>query len=205
MDTTIAAALIGAGVAALGFAATIGFTLWYDHHKEMRDRGRVASAILVEMMAQVDMVRVLGQAAHLADALPVRENFTRLTPARPTVYLALADRLTLLPAQHASAVVAFYGALDWARSLVGELPSTPEFSEARGGHLERQAANTLERLKQATSGAAFNATLAIRRLDELAAHRQLLNDETIVADTLRKLEPLARSSIQSERTRQAER
>ena len=99
-----------------------------------------------------------------------RENFTRLTPAQPTVYLALAERLTLLPAQHASAVIAFYGALDWARSLVGELPRTQEFSEARGGHLERQAASTLERLKQATSGAAFNATLAIRRLDELAAH-----------------------------------
>jgi hypothetical protein len=198
MDTSIIAALIGAGVAALGFGATIGFTLWYDHQKERKERGRVASAILVELMAQSDMARVFGEAAHLADALPVRENFARVMPAQPTVYVALADRLPLLPANCASRIVAFYGALAWARELVTGLPTTAEFSQARNGHVEKQASNTLGRLQQATSGAAYNAMLAIRGLDEVATHKRLLNDETIVADTLRKLEQLAQDSVQSE-------
>jgi hypothetical protein len=198
MDTNIVAALIGAGVAALGFPATVGFTLWHDHYKESRERGRVASALLVELIAQADMARVLGEAAHLDNALPVRENFARLTPTPPTVYSALADRLTLLPAQHASCVVAFYGGVGWARSLVSGLPSTADY-EAKDRNLQRNASNDLERLKQATSGAAFNAILAIRKLDELAAHKRLSNDEAILADSLRKLEKLAQRSIQSER------
>ena len=192
MDTTITAALIGAIVAAVG---SVGFTLWYDHQKERKERGRVASAIMVELMAQADMARALGEAAHIKDALPVRESFARLMPTEPTVYPALADRLTLLPASTSSRVIAFYGALGWARELVGYLPSTVEFSEVRIGHLEQQARNTLGRLQQATSGAAFTGILAIRGLDELATHKRLLNDETIVADTVRKLEKLAQASV----------
>ena len=200
MDTSITAALIGAGVAATGFAATIGFTLLYDLHKERKERGRVASAIMVELMAQADMARALGEAAHMKDALPVRESFARLMPTDPTVYIALADRLTLLPANTASRVIAFYGALGWARELVGHLPSTADYAEIRNSSVEQQARNTLGRLQQATSGAAFTGILAIGGLDELATHKRLLNDETIVADTVRKLEKLAQASVQGERS-----
>jgi hypothetical protein len=204
MDTSLTAALIGAGVAATGFMATVGFTIWYDQCKERRERGRVASAIMIELMAQADMARALGEAAHMKDARPVRENFARLMPPHPTVYSALADRLTLLPASTSSRVIAFYGALGWARELVGHLPTTAEHSENRDSSNNQQATNTLVRLQQATSGAAYTGIFAIRGLDEAATHKRLLNDETIVADTIRKFEKLAQLSIQSEKARRSE-
>lgn len=91
MDTNVTAALIGAAVATVG---SVAFSIWHDWRKERKERGRVASALLVELM-------------------------------------------------------------DDERA--------------------RQAQHTLERLRQATSGAAFNGILAIRALDEAASHKRLLN------------------------------
>ena len=206
MDMELRAALIGAIAATLTSAL---FVYLHETFKERRARGRTASALLVEVIAQSEFIHVLAAAAHRENVLAVRETFVRFIPVRPIVFEALADQLPLLGARTCSSVVACYGAVAWSRTLVEALPTTAEFAGAqRGAHnapsipefhsatyvadlLERQSQGLLERLKHAACAAAFNGVLAIRTLDEIAPHRRLPNDETIVADTLRKLEKWA--------------
>lgn len=202
MDAELTAALIGAGAAAL-------FVYCYESYKERRDRGRIASTLLVEMVAQAEFINVLSKAAHKNDVLAVQENFVRFLPPRPTMFEALAHQIALLGAQPSSCIVACYGSLSWARSLVESLPTTIEFASVkRGPHnaptmpeyisaeytaklIEQQSKGILERLRQACRGAAFNAILAIRELDRIAPYDRLPNDETVIADTVRKLEGAA--------------
>jgi hypothetical protein len=206
MDAGLKAALIGAIVATL--TSTL-FLYLYESYKERRDRGRVASALLVEVIAQAEFIGVLSDAAHKENVLAVRETFIRFLPTRPIVFGALADRLPLLGARTCSCVVACYGSVEWARALIGGLPTTFEFAEAkRGPHnapsmpefhsatytanlIEQQSKGLLDRLKHAAKAAAFNAILAIKALDEAAPHKRLPNDETVLSDTLRKLEKAA--------------
>lgn len=135
MDAELKAALIGAIVATLASAL---FLYLYETYKDRRLRGRIASALLVEVIAQTAEFASVARGPHNA-------------------------------------------------------PSMPEFHSAEyvADLVERQSQGLIERLKSAASGAAFNAILAIKALDEIAPHIRLPNDETIVADVLRKLEKAA--------------
>lgn len=212
MDGEMKAALIGAVVAALGSAMMLCL---YECWKERRDRGRIASALLVEVMAQAEFVAVLAQAVHMPGALAIKENFAKYLPPPSIVYEALAGQLPILGTGPSSCVIAFHGAISWARSLSGYLPSTIEFSEVKSGShvaptlpdfhaatitsqiVDQQAAGLLSKLQQATRGASLNALLAIRTLAEIATHERRPNDETDVADMLRKLENAAKLGVGS--------
>lgn len=213
MDIELRAALIGATI---GTASSALFVFLYERYKERRERGRIVSALLVELMAQAEFINVLANAAHKSEILAVRETFARFLPAKPVMFEALANQLPLLGARTSSCVVACYGSVAWARSLIETLPTTLEFANVkRGPHnapsmpefysatftidlLEQQSRGILERLKQACRGAAFNAILAIRALDQIASHHRLPNDEATIADMLRKLEGAA--ALGSEKT-----
>jgi hypothetical protein len=126
------------------------------------------------------------------------------------MFEALAGQLPILGARTSSCVVACYGSLEWARSLIESLPTTAEYATTRRDPLstpepafdlmERQSQGIIERLRQACRGAAFNAVLVIRALDELASHKRLPNDETTIADMIRKLECAAALSDIEEKT-----
>jgi hypothetical protein len=201
MNIEIQAALIGAVVATLGswiFAAI------QDFYKTKKERENVANLLFVELMAQAEFVYVLADATRMKDALALKETFVRFVPPEPIMYHALAGKIGLLKLQTSSAVVAYYGTISWAKTIIEALPdtityasikaqhnsgSTPEFHSANAEKLlAAQAAGLMERLRQASRGACFNAILAIRSLEKVAAYKRLPNDETVLADMLRKLE-----------------
>ena len=187
MNVEIQAALIGAVVATFGSWI---FSVIQDWQKSRSDRRTVANLLLVELMAQADFTSVLAK-----DALALKETFVRFVPPYPVVYRAQANKIGLLDAKTSSAIVAFYGAISWAETLVEALPDTITYARIKGGPhgapseagfhsalhaenlLDAQAAGLMERLQQAARGACFNAILAIRALDGIASYKRLPSDE----------------------------
>ena len=125
MNVEIQAALIGAVVATFGSWI---FSVIQDWQKSRSDRRTVANLLLVELMAQADFTSVLAK-----DALALKETFVRFVPPYPVVYRAQANEIGLLDAKTSSAIVAFYGAISWAETLVEALPDTITYARIKGG------------------------------------------------------------------------
>ena len=130
MSVEIQAALIGAVVATFGSWI---FSVIQDWQKSRSDRRTVANLLLVELMAQADFASVLASATRTKDALALKETFVRFVPPYPVVYRALANKIGLLDAKTSSAIVAFYGAISWAETLVEALPDTITYARIKGG------------------------------------------------------------------------
>jgi hypothetical protein len=206
MNVEIEAALLGAAVATLGSWI---FAIMQDWQRARTERRTVANLLLVELMAQAEFVSVLANACHIENALALKETFIRFVPPYPVVYRALANKIGHLDVRSSNAIVAFYGAISWAETLVGALPNTTTYAGARvGPHIapstpefgsasqaaklvDAQTAGLIDRLQQAARGACFNAILAIRALDDIASYNKLPNDETAMTELLGKLEKAA--------------
>lgn len=202
MEAELTAALIGAVAAVTGSAFFVYAHEWY---KERRLRRRIASTLLAELIAQSEFVCALSRAAHATD-VPVKETFAKFLPARPSLFDALAHQVPILGARTASLLVASYTSIGWAGSLVENLPTTIQFAQTKRGPnnapsmaefrsatvvsdlLQRQSSGVLLRLREACRGAASNTCLTIQALDEIADYKRLRNDETIIADVIRKLQ-----------------
>ena len=79
-DTNVIAALVGAISALIGTAL---FTLLYEAHKERAERGRVASALLAEILAQGDFVITCGTLCNASEDIVAQDTLMQVIPPRP--------------------------------------------------------------------------------------------------------------------------
>jgi hypothetical protein len=116
-----------AGITLLGVTVgafiTGSVTQYREARKERQHRGRVATALLCEVMGRLDVAITCASVANLAEhGLPPGHGMkpsqiTQWLPPAPTVYRSLASQLPLLSPLAVSATIAFHASVEWANSL----------------------------------------------------------------------------------------
>jgi hypothetical protein len=116
-------ALISLSSATVGALLGGGVTQFLEWLKERQHRGRVATALLSEVLEQADFVATCASLASFAEhGLPPGSGvkpaqITNWLPPEPSAYRSLAGQLPLLPPSTVSATIAFHGSVAWAKTV----------------------------------------------------------------------------------------
>lgn len=116
------ALLAGAAIALFSVATAGVIAEVRDWWKERKTAHRVASALCAEIVALADVVATCGSLANFAEFGLKGDDLNTpflasVQPPEFTAYRSLASQLPLLDIATVSAVVAFYGSVDWARRI----------------------------------------------------------------------------------------
>lgn len=118
--TTAFISLLSAVIGAVLGGCVTQIREWW---KERSHRGRVATALFCEILAQADVATTCASLANLAEH-GIAENegmrasmLTSLLPPEPSAYRSLVGNLPLMSPMAVASTISLYGSLEWAKSV----------------------------------------------------------------------------------------
>ncbi|MEQ1719066.1 MAG: hypothetical protein ABL907_24280 [Hyphomicrobium sp.] len=167
-DARIVAAVIAAAGTAFGVMLSAGLAYFKSKMDDRKEMKRVATSLNVELFSQCSAVQNCADIALITanDDTVTLDQFESDLPPVPVVFLALADRITLLPAHVAASIVQFYGSLEMAKQAVARIPS-PSYE---GEHTLRQVPmpkHKHDNLVNAWRSTAYHAVAAMKGVAEI--------------------------------------